>query len=175
MKVSTIKLVMRSDSKAAISEFARRIPGRVYTDETTAPIIGADFTLSEREVGDGAIHLFIWIVSNHPSFSLLRQYLLQGANIYVMFVDASNPDSIQQVAEWKAEAGKIMEKTTGLIVATNINRVPDRAKVEETIGELARQLGLEAMLVSTEAEEDHADAIKTFLERVDRIAMASGT
>ncbi|MEX2681760.1 MAG: hypothetical protein Q6373_009170 [Candidatus Sigynarchaeota archaeon] len=175
MKISSIKIVIRSDNKAAISEFIRRIPGRVYTDETTAQIIGADFTLSEREAGDGAIHLYIWIVNNHPSFSPLRQHYLQGAKIHAMFIDASNPESIQQVAEWKAEAGEVMEEATGMIVATNINKVPDNVKVEEKIGELALHLGLEAVLVSTETEADYAAAIKTFLERVDRIAMASCT
>ena len=174
MQICTSKVVIRSNSKVAISEFVRRLPGQVCT-ESGERTVGADFTISEREVGDKAIHLYIWTVSNHPSFSLLRQYYLQGAKIYAMFIDASKPDSIQQVAEWKAEAGKVMEKATGMIVATNTNRVPDHAKVEESIGELARQLGLEAVLVSTETEEDYAEAIKVFLERVDRTAMASCT
>jgi signal recognition particle receptor subunit beta len=174
MQICTSKVVIRSNSKVAISEFVQRLPGQVCT-ENGEQTVGADFTISERDVGDKAIHLYIWTVSNHPSFSLLRQYYLQGAKIYVMFIDASKPESIQQIAEWNAEASKVMEKTIRMIVATNINRVPDHVKVEETIGELARKLGLEVMLVSTETKADYTDAIKTFLERVDRTAMASCT
>ncbi len=160
------------DREAGKSEFLRRITGQTYRDDCSQTV-GADFTISEYEFVDREVHLFIWDLNGHPSFSLLRQYYLHGADLYVIVIDASNPDSIGRAAEWKAEVDKAKVKGTGIIVATKIDLAPDRAAAEKAVGEVASQLGLDALLVSAKTGEGCGAALREIIKRVEPAADVS--
>ncbi len=156
MKILTAKVAIMGDSEAGKSELIRRITGRSFKEEC-GPTIGADFTISEHAAGDQEVHLYIWDLYGLPSFSLLRGYYLHGASIYAIVIDASDPGSIGRAAEWKAEVDKAKANAIGMLVATKLDLAPNREVAEQSIGEAALRLGLEAVFLPSRMGEGRDD------------------
>jgi small GTP-binding protein len=172
MRIFTSKVSIIGDNEAGKSEFIRRITGQPFK-ENYVPTIGADFTITELDAGDREIHLYLWDLNGHQSFSMLRKYYMHGSNVYIIVVDAGNPASFDYAAGWKAQGLQIRPGIVGMLVATKIDLVPDRAAAEKAIAGLASQLGLKAVLTSAKTGEGCVDALREIARLVDPSADTS--
>jgi len=167
MKIITSKVSIIGDNEAGKSEFIRKISGQPFKG-SYVPTIGADFTITEVKAGDQEVHLYLWDLNGSQSFSILRQYYMHGSNVYVVIVDASNPGSFDHADGWKAQGLRIKAGVVGLLVATKIDLVPDRAVAERLAAEAASRLGLKAALVSAKTGEGCVEALREIVRIVDQ-------
>jgi small GTP-binding protein len=175
MRISSYQVVIIGDSDAGKPEFIRTITEQHRTFEHRERKLGVDLTISEYKVDDREVHLHMFDLSDHPSFSFIRQYYLHGADLCVIVIDAANPNSIGSVTKWKAEVDKHGVKATSTIVVIKADRVYDRTMVEKEIGEMASRQGFDVVFISTETGEGCTDALKAIMQHADRNARISCT
>ena len=159
MKITTLKIAIMGDSDAVKVEFIKQVTKQHFS-ACNGPTIGADFTISEYEAADQEMHLYIWDLIGHPSFSALRRYYLHGADVFVIVVDASSPEGASRVADWVAEASSANPGATGVIVAANADLAPDRAAAMKAIEAVAARLGIKAVFAVGATSEGGISALR---------------
>ncbi len=173
MKIYTAKFSFIGDNEAGKSDFVRRIAGLPIRDHYV-PTLGADFVIAEMKIGGGdEMHMYIWDINGCQAFSMLRLYYLHGTNVYGIIIDASNPASLEHADSWNAQMLQARKTTKGMtigakgmIIATKVDLVTDRAAAEKAIGEVASRLGLEAVFVSAKTGEGCDVALQKLIKLV---------
>ncbi len=173
MRITTFKIPVMGDDDAVKVEFIKQVTKQRFS-ACNGPTLGADFTISEYETADQEVHLFIWDLAGHPSFSALRRYYLHGADVFVIVVDASSPDGVGRVADWGAEASDANPGATGVIIAANADLSPDRAAAIKAIEAVAARLGIKAVFAVDATSEGGIDALRGIVSCADPSIDVSG-
>ncbi|MBN2153609.1 MAG: hypothetical protein JW839_19290 [Candidatus Lokiarchaeota archaeon] len=173
MKIDMFKVIVVGNSDAAKAEFIKQVT-RPHFHAGHASTLGADFSITEYQAGEREVHLYVWDLNGHPSFSSLRRYYLQGADIHAIVVDAGDPEDAGRAAGYLAEALGADPGAKVVLIAASGGLAAGRSATAKSVDELAAQLGIEAAFAVGASGEGYLDAIRGILSRADPSIDVSG-
>lgn len=170
-KIFTAKVCVVGDVSVGKTSLLLKYSKNTFMDNYK-PTLGADFIIKEEKLpNDDQFHLYLWDLAGNPSFAILRQYYMHGANGAVICFDLGNPASFESVDTWLKDVIRIKpDRIPIILVGTKVD-APQKVD-EDVIQAFAKEKGLPFIKTSSKEGENIRDV---FMLMIQRILEASGS
>lgn len=138
MKIFTSKVVVVGDQEVGKTSLLLKYSKNTF-QENYKPTLGADFIIKEEKLdNDDEFHLYLWDLAGHPSFSILRQYYMHGANGALVCFALDNITTFDSIENWLKDVYRVRpQKIPVILVGTksDIDQVIDQEKIDNFCSE----------------------------------------
>ena len=165
MKIFTSKVVVVGDQEVGKTSLLLKYSKNTF-QENYKPTLGADFIIKEEKLDtDDEFHLYLWDLAGHPSFSILRQYYMHGANGALVCFALNNNNTFDSVENWLKDVYRVKaQKIPVILVGTKSDT--DQEVDQEKIDTFCAENDLVFMKTSSKMGENVREV---FLKMIDLI------
>jgi small GTP-binding protein len=165
MKIFTSKVVVVGDQEVGKTSLLLKYSKNTF-QENYKPTLGADFIIKEEKLdNDDEFHLYLWDLAGHPSFSILRQYYMHGANGALVCFALNNNNTFDSVENWLKDVYRVRpQKIPVILVGTkyDIDQDVDQDRIEKFWSDN------EVVFIKTSSKEGE-NVREVFLKMIDLI------
>ncbi|HME51930.1 MAG TPA: Rab family GTPase [Candidatus Lokiarchaeia archaeon] len=138
MKIFTSKVVVVGDQEVGKTSLLLKYSKNTF-QENYKPTLGADFIIKEEKLdNEDEFHLYLWDLAGHPSFSILRQYYMHGANGALVCFALNSNGTFDSVENWLKDVYRVRpQKIPVILVGTksDIDQEVDQEKIDNFCAE----------------------------------------
>jgi small GTP-binding protein len=165
MKIFTSKVVVVGDQEVGKTSLLLKYSKNTF-QENYKPTLGADFIIKEEKLdNDDEFHLYLWDLAGHPSFSILRQYYMHGANGALVCFALNNNNTFDSVENWLKDVYRVRpQKIPVILVGTksDIDQDVDQDRIDKFCSDN------EVVFMKTSSKEGE-NVREVFLKMIDLI------
>jgi small GTP-binding protein len=126
-KIYTSKVCVVGDTTVGKTSLLLKYSKNTFI-ENYKPTLGADFVIKEEKLNDDdQFHLYLWDLAGNPSFAILRQYYMHGANGAIVCFDLGNLATFESVNNWLKDVYRIRPQKIPVIL------VGTKADIEQVV------------------------------------------
>jgi small GTP-binding protein len=164
-KIYTSKIVISGDQEVGKTSLILKYSRNTFT-ESYKPTIGADFIIKEEKLANGdEFHLYLWDLAGHPSFAILRQYYMHGANGALICFDLNNPATFATIENWLKDVLRIKPQKIPIIIVGMKSDIEQKVP-QEDIDAFCKEHGVIFMKTSSKQSENVKEL---FMRMIDLI------
>ncbi len=133
--------------------------------ENYKPTLGADFIIKEEKIPgtDDQFHLYLWDLAGNPTFAILRQYYMHGANGAIVAFDLGVPASFQSADTWLKDVYKIKPQKIPVVLIGTKGDLPQKVP-QADIDKYVAQHGLVYLKTSSKTGENVHDVFLKIIQ-----------
>ncbi len=170
-KIFTSKVCVVGDQEVGKTSLLLKYSKNTF-QENYKPTIGADFIIKEEKLSNGdEFHLYLWDLAGHPSFAILRQYYMHGANGALICFDLNNPATFTTCENWLKDVFRIKPQKIPVILVGTKGDIEQKVK-QEDIDNFCKEHGVIYMKTSSKAGENVREL---FMRMIDLIMQQNKT
>lgn len=131
-KLPVLKVVIAGDENVGKTSLVRRYCEGKF-DASRVATIGVDFQTHTCTLPQGAVKLSIWDMAGQERFRFFRQDFYRGALASALVYDVTNPESLDNLAEWRRDIIEIAPNQEFLVVGnkTDLGAVVDISTAQQ--------------------------------------------
>nr|MDO8113295.1 Rab family GTPase [Candidatus Sigynarchaeota archaeon] len=171
MKIYTSKCCVIGDAEVGKTTMLLKYSKNTF-NENYKPTLGADFIIKEEKLPNGdEFHLYLWDLAGHPSFAILRQYYMHGANAAIVCFALNNQATFENVEGWLKDVYRVrLEKVPVILVGTKSDL--SREVSDDQIDAFCKEHGLVYFSTSSKTGENIREV---FMKTIDLIMQSNKT
>ena len=164
-KIYTSKVCVVGDQSVGKTSLLLKYSKNTFM-ENYKPTLGADFIIKEEKLeSDDQFHLYLWDLAGNPSFAILRQYYMHGANGALICFDLNNPTSFESVNNWLRDVYRIRPKKIPVILVGTKDDLPQRVD-QALVNEFCKKKGLTFHRTSAKEGEHVNDVFMQMIKMI---------
>jgi small GTP-binding protein len=123
--IPLFKVSVAGDEAVGKTSLIRRYcEGKFETSRVAT--IGVDFQTKVVELPAGAVKLSIWDMAGQARFEVVRTGMYRGSRATALVFDLSNPDTLEHLPAWHAEAQANAKGTKILVIGNKLDLAASR-------------------------------------------------